>query len=238
MKQLKIALLSSAIALVPGLAMAGGTAPAYSADTDVIVPVNPGAPTPFQGMYAGGGLSFAAFGDDRVGLDDGATTTDIGTLEVDGLAANAQLGYRWRMGSNVWGLRGSILGGDISDDFSAGGYDAGVDLNWAATLAVEAGRVLNDTSMLYGFGGLTYGSFDYSVTGNGAAGAAAISDEFGAVGYQVGFGYERVLRDDLSLFGEYSYNNFGNTDVSDAGGISTEATPDFHLFGLGVRFSF
>ena len=68
-----------------------------------------------------------------------------------------------------------------------------------------------------------------------------MTEGYTADGYSLGLGVERKVRDNLSVFAEWQYRNFGKEEVSFADGeaaIVTNATPEHHNIKVGVNFSF
>lgn len=210
-------------------------------------PAIPSAPTTatpapdWAGAYGGLTLGYALPGQDAVGVSPvgNPASIAIGQLDNEGMNGGLRLGYRWQIGMMVIGPELAFETGDIRDRFSAGGYDAETRLSRALSLRLKAGLAQPAWgTQIYAIAGLSHGTFDYAVTGSGAAGPAAIDSSFSANGHVLGLGIERQIGDRLSVTGEYEHSSFGKTRLEDAGGAATQATPRFHNVKLGVNLRF
>ncbi|WP_300519135.1 outer membrane beta-barrel protein [Aliiroseovarius sp.] len=213
-------------------------------------PETPSAPTPpsaatadpgWTGAYGGFTLGYALPGQDAVGVSPSGSpgSIPIGQLDDDGLNAGLRLGYRWQLGMMVIGPELAFEGGKVGDSFTAGGYSAASRLSRALSLRLKAGLAQSAWgAQLYAIAGLSRGAFDYAVTGTGAARPVAIDTGFSANGHILGLGVEKQLTHRISVTGEYEHANFGKVRLEDAGGASTQATPRFHNFKLGVNLRF
>ncbi|HEY0274964.1 MAG TPA: outer membrane beta-barrel protein [Paenirhodobacter sp.] len=226
------------VAVTAFAAQAGGyTTPVVEAP--VIAPAAPMAVVgAWQGAYVGATIGYAFGGDDRIALHNGgASSGDIGKLELAGANAGLRAGYAWQRDKWVFGPEIAFEGGNVKDDFSDS-YDAKTKLKNAYALRFKTGYLVNDLTMLYGIAGVSRAKFDYSVIGTGSFGAADIDDSFSRTGYILGFGVERKLTEKLSLTGEYEYANYGKEHVSDAAGVETPATPKFSNIKVGLNYRF
>lgn len=210
------------------------------------------APVPdesdWAGGYVGASLGYAFAADDVVGFDgyDAGSlvgrSTDLGSVDVKGPNVGLHAGYRWQRNDWVFGPELWIEGGSIDATdriaFSAPGIALDDDLessvNYILGLQFKTGYVANPRTLVYGTAGLVHGDFDYEY--------GAMKEGYTASGYSLGLGVERKLRENLSVFAEWQYRNFGKTDVTyDLGGgqeAVTRATPEHHNIKLGVNFSF
>ena len=231
--------------LIGQAAQAAG--PGTPADPDPLPPLaaQPAphtAPVPdWAGFYGGLTLGHALPGKDEVGVSPNGSPASIavGKLDNEGLNAGLRLGYRWQVGNLVIGPEVALEGGEIGDSLSEGGYDAETKLTRALSLRLKAGVAQPAWgTQIYGILGVSEGDFDYAVTGDGAAGPAAVDTEFSATGHVIGFGIEKQLGERLSVTGEYEHANFGKTRLEDGAGASTQATPRFHNVKLGVNMRF
>lgn len=225
-------------------ALAGGyTAP--TVDPVVTAPVIEATPvSDWAGGYVGGSIGYAFGGDDEIGAElyEGDALVeryrDLGNLKVKGLNAGVHLGYRWQRGNWVFGPELSIEGGNISDDQSGSGdldgETVGVGLesqvNYIAGLHLKTGYVVDPQTMVYGTAGYVHGDFDYILSASAGGESASITEGYTANGYALGLGVERKLRDNLSVFAEWQYRNFGKTgityDLGDGDVLETRATPE------------
>lgn len=237
-------------------ALAGGYV-APVAEPVVAAPVVEAAPaSDWAGGYAGGSLGYAFGGDDEVGADiyeDDVLIdrfNDITDLKVKGLNAGLHAGYRWQRGNWVFGPELWIEGGDISDEKSGSEtvegdlVTLGIEskLNYIVGLQFKTGYVVNPQTLVYGSAGYVRGDFDYILSGSVNGEGGSITEGYTADGYSLGLGVERKLRDNLSVFAEWQYRNFGKTEVTydlgDGDAVRTRATPEHHNIKVGVNFRF
>lgn len=230
--------------LASSAALAGGyVAPVVAPVAPVVeeVPVSDWA-----GGYVGGSLGYSFAADDVVGLDvyQGGQlvqrNSDVGAVDVKGPTLGLHAGYRWQRDNWVFGPELWVEGGsvDATDTVSRpGAFDVESAVNYIIGLQLKTGYVANPQTLVYGTVGAVYGDFDYTLSN--AAGSQTVN--YDASGYSLGLGVERKLRDNLSVFAEWQYRNFGKTDV-EFGDVSdsllTRATPEHHNIKLGVNFSF
>ena len=233
----RVLLVPSVVGLaLSGAALAGGLSEPL-AEPAVDTPAHAAAPyRPFAGAYLGASLGYAFNGDDRVGIRGGGAPQHLGTLEESGAFGGLHIGYRTRaLGDWSYGVELGLMGGDVGDEFSTGATKAKTELKQAVTLRASAGRVIRDDLMVYGFGGVAHGRFDYRVL---SPGRMDLDTDFSRTGYIVGLGVEKQISDRWSMRGEYQYSDFGKERLTDASGSRTEATPKFHALTLGVSYGF
>ncbi|WP_103172607.1 outer membrane protein [Paracoccus sp. SY] len=240
----------SALGLISGVsgALAGGYV-APVADPVVAAPVIEAAPVGnWAGGYAGGSIGYAFGSDDEIGLDlleGGALidrANDLGSVDLKGLNAGLHAGYRWQRGNWVFGPELWVEGGsiDASDRVSVDGvnFDVESSVNYIAGLQFKTGYTVDPQTLVYGTAGVVHGDFDYKLGGLNNS----ITESYSETGYSLGLGVERKLRNNLSVFAEWQYRNFGKTEVSydfeDDPTILTRATPEHHNVKVGVNFSF
>lgn len=237
-----------------GALASGYTAP--TADPVVTAPVIEAAPvSDWAGGYVGGHIGYAFGGDDAVGAEiyEGdaflGSERDLTDLKVKGLNAGVQLGYRWQRGNWVFGPELTIEGGDIGDDKSGSAtvdgsaVTLGIEskVNHIAGLRFKTGYAVNPETLVYGSAGYVRGDFDYILSASIDGEGGSMTEGYTADGYSLGLGVERKVRDNLSVFAEWQYRNFGKEEVSFADGeaaIVTNATPEHHNIKVGVNFSF
>ncbi|MBK5932752.1 outer membrane immunogenic protein [Rhodovulum imhoffii] len=215
---------------------AGGLAP--NVEEPEIISAAPIAFTIFEGVYAGASLGFAFGGDDRVGLRDPVPKYNAGKLELGGVLGDLHLGYRWRNYNLVYGGELGVSFGNVEDSTTDKGVKSESSLNTAITLRGSVGQMVRDDTLLYGFAGLSRGSFDYSVKGTDAGGDIGIDDDFDRTGYVLGVGMERAMSERWSVRGELQYSNYGKEKLTGPNDHATYATPDYFSLNLGVNFQF
>jgi outer membrane immunogenic protein len=215
MMRLRSLLLTSAVALLSGAALA--------ADIPEYVPPPPPPPPPpvvydWTGFYIGaqGGWAWGESAID-ITLDGlGFMVPPTSEFDIEGVFAGGQLGYDMQVGSWVFGLVGDGVWTDI-EGFQEQSGDDGFEtqLNWVASLRGRVGFAL-DRFLPYITGGFAFGEMDSTVgdtdgAGNfdpiatGGAGIATGSEI--ATGWTAGGGIEVGVLDWLSIGSEYRYTD-------------------------------
>ena len=207
-------------------------------EAPVVAPPVVASDRAWEGFYLGGSLGYSFAGDDRVGIRGNTPIFDIGTLSNEGTFGGLHLGYRWRLDSFSFSAELGVEGGSVESDIAGARYSASMGLKNSINFRINAGLIVQEKTMIYGFAGVSRGDFDYVVSGNGAAGPVSISENITETGYIVGAGLERAISTDWSVRTEYRYANFGKVLISDAAGNTTAATPDYHSIALGINYSF
>jgi outer membrane immunogenic protein len=175
----------------------------------------------FNGPFIGAQLGWQQ---DRQSLDVGDAAA---SNNASGLSYGGQVGYDFRVGSNVvLGLEGSLTGRTGSTDFD------GFDLRQGRTFGATArlGYVLDEAGLLYARGG--WANTRLTV----ADGADRVSEN--RDGFTVGAGYERYLSDNISARIEYNYSNFGSDNLADQFEGPADLNYSRHAITAGVNFRF
>lgn len=229
-----------------------------------IAPVAPVAPQPtftFGGYYAGvtGGYGVASGkahgwsitapfggGDKSAGKSLGGAKTD------GGFVGGGQLGYNVQQGALVIGLETDLNYANLSlagrRAASPGAVAAAhTRVNWFGTVRPRIGFVPMERLMIYGTGGLAYGSVASARSGAVAGlGASASRSDFRA-GYTLGAGIEYAVSDNLTLRGSYDYVDLGRGGAARRSKLATAtygavAGPSdrarFQLFRAGLNYRF
>lgn len=206
---------------------------------------------PWQGAYAGGALGYSFGGDDEVGLqfrDDGAPAdrqTDLGSVEIGGLTAAAQVGYRWQRDRWVFGPELGAEFGAVMDDVtvsSGTGADAvsGTfenEVNNILSLVMKTGYTVDPQTLVFGTFGVSRIDGEYKLSTDDGSPTVGYT----ATGLTAGFGVERMINETTSVFGAYQYRDFGTTDVdfTDGDGVGrTVATPSHSNIKVGFNVKF
>ncbi len=169
-----------------------------------------GKPFDFSGFYVGALLG---------GSSSTVQSTDIeydwfgGTHDFadEGFSGGVQLGFNRQINAFVYGLEASFtfLDGDFShtDTFSRF-VDGG--LNWTGSLVLKTGMAV-DNSLMYIFGGYSYGDYDLTDRNSGTPDIWDLGG--GHSGFVVGTGIERALTPNLTFKVEAAYSGFdGDTE--------------------------
>ncbi|MBC7522172.1 MAG: porin family protein [Sandarakinorhabdus sp.] len=161
------------------------------------------APAAFNGPFVGiqGGWQ-----QDRqtLLLNNGGIISEVGQNK-SGFGYGGQIGYDFRLSPAI------VLGAEVDLTGRTGtsrvGGAGGYDLKQGRTIAATArlGYLVTPESLLYVRGGYANGRFTLS--------NATISDSTNRDGYQVGVGYEQLLRQNLSARVEYTHSGFGTENI-------------------------
>ncbi|HEX7790011.1 MAG TPA: outer membrane beta-barrel protein [Afipia sp.] len=195
--------------------------------------------------------------------------------DVKGVLGGAQVGYNWQVAPNwLIGLEADFQGSDIKGSAATsyaligrpGQVNAEQNVEWFGTLRARAGLLATDKLLVYGTGGLAYGSVQANSTLSNTIGYTATAGSFSAVcppasaacytgsttkiltGYTVGGGFEYAAWRNVSLKAEYLYVNLGSSNITSAaaaiGGTSSSSYGthfsdlDFHVVRVGANYRF
>jgi outer membrane immunogenic protein len=204
-----------------------------------------------------------------------AGSVTSGNFSMDGAIAGGQIGYNWQTpGSNwVWGLEadaqwsderggsayrcantligGACLPGLTFVPAGATGTNIAVDqsLEWFGTVRGRVGVLASPTVLLYGTGGLAYGSIKSSaaITGFTPAGIAVVSAGSASdvrIGWTVGAGVEAVISGPWTAKLEYLYMDLGSYSSSyslaPASAVRADVNSSFtdHILRAGINYRF
>ncbi|MBC2834122.1 outer membrane protein [Paragemmobacter straminiformis] len=235
----QIAATAAATLLLSTSAHAG--APEQTApETALAMPAAPRALSPFDGAWVGlsMGKGYSAVGVRAgVGLND----TELNILSLSypdsgasGAVFGAEAGYGRSFGNGwYWGAQIDHLVTDLEANADLGIHirnpgnvgPPAIDGDFGYSVRVKSmtsalGRIgykINDSSMIYGLGGLTVGRIDASLVGINPANSM---HSFVLPAVTLGLGIETMVAEKTSLKFEYRSTNFGSEtlDYIDAGG--------------------
>ena len=206
-----------------------------------------------------------------LGLSAGATWSDIdgdalGTLvppepPIDNFSASFDStsfrgglygGYNWQFDRWVSGIEADVAwaNGSERQDILLGlpalpGDGTKAEFDWDVGLRLRIGYLLAPTFLLYGTGGVTWQSFEFSAIGPGFSTVWNSEDEV-ATGWTVGGGVEFLMpesffwrADSVLARVEYRYTDFGSDDVSffESGlGMDFDRRTQVVLLGLAYKY--
>lgn len=180
----------------------------------------------YAGVNAGGAWSSA----EKTRMTDsyGLTAPIPGKSDGAGFTGGGQIGYNYQIGSFVVGAEADLNYAQLKQRNSLSNMDYGhvegkSTLEWFGTLRGRLGVLPTDRFLVYGTGGLAYGS----VKNEASAVVHYGSDEFvpdtwsgrkssNQMGWTLGVGAEYALMDNLTLRGEYLYVDLGKTSHTGA----------------------
>jgi outer membrane immunogenic protein len=206
--------------------------------------------TNWGGFYAGINGGFASGTVDWTGdyiVGGSSVGTDSGSFDTSGWMAGAQLGGNMQLGNFVLGVEGDVdwtnlsgTGGEI-DPQNADPSVPSTQLDWLASLRGRAGIAM-DSLLLYGTGGLAWGSGSMTITNLDTAGDDRTAD-VSASGWVAGIGAEVKVSDNMSIRGEYTYTkltmdqvDFGSVPPADS--LAANADMGINAFKVGINFGF
>jgi len=196
------------------------------------------------------------------------------SYDMNGAIAGGQAGYNWQNNNWVWGVEADI---QWSDEKGRGIYNcaatliggpclpgltflpAGVTgtsltldqkLEWFGTARLRGGILVSPRVLLYGTGGLAYGSLKTSAALVGATPAGVAVTSLGSntetrVGWTVGAGVEGMITQNWTAKLEYLYMdlgsyNAGSFTLAPASAIRADVHSTFrdHILRVGLNYKF
>jgi outer membrane immunogenic protein len=181
----------------------------------------------WSGFYAGANLGGEFLRD--TGTNAGISRKLNGTSVFGGV----QAGYNFQSGPWVYGLEADIGYGRPSKTKAFGANTMKIEEGVSGTARVRAGYAV-DRALVYGTGGLAWANFDTTVS-NGVLTEKADRTR---AGWVVGGGVEYAVTNNVSVKGEYLYENFGKMDKAFASVGATRNELSDHIVRAGVNYKF
>ena len=179
----------------------------------------------WTGFYAGANLGAEFLRDTAT---NGVTRRRMDARSVFG---GVQAGYNWQTGPWVLGAEADIGYGHPTRTRAFGANTLKVEEGASGTVRGRAGYAI-DRTLVYGTGGLAWANFE--TTANGAQ-----KKDDTRVGYVVGAGVEHAVTNNVSVKGEYLYENFGKTTANFAAPVgATRQSLSDHIVRVGVNYKF
>lgn len=216
---MKILLSVSALALATMLG--AGSALAADLPETVIVPAPEMIDTSsdWSGGYVGGHVGYAW------GTVEWTTPGPSGEYDIAGWLAGGQIGFNHQMDSIVVGAEASLSWSDVDgDDF---GGAIGRDINWSGDITGKLGFAVSSI-LLYGKAGLAFA--------NSTGFAFGAEDTQTHLGWTAGLGVAAKVTDDVSVFAEYNYNDYGTQTYDYGFDVDTSFTTQAVKFGANWHF--
>jgi outer membrane immunogenic protein len=211
---------------------------ASAADLPVFKAAPAGSAPRWAGYYVGGHAGYSYFERDvNVSFVDGggagvAATVAAGALPLNfsrtrgGFIGGGQVGLNRQTGNWVYGLEADFSGtsfdGTQTRQTAVGGFlplstSVTQDLEWFGTVRLRVGHAWNNV-LVYGTGGLAYGSIKYGYTQNNVPAGGTInlssSDRQVEIGWTVGAGAEYAWDSRWSAKLEYLYFDLGDRTLN------------------------
>jgi outer membrane immunogenic protein len=249
-------------------------APAFAADIPAYTPEAAVASAHnWSGFYAGANIGYGNGDIDTTGSTVSTTgplvgiapgslppgTTFVGadgSADIEGVIGGGQIGYLHQIGALVFGIEGTIQGGELETSSSFLGsalgpfYETEAALDFYGTVVGRVGFAF-DRVLVYANGGLAIGrgSASLSITGgteDEPTGATFSDDqEETFFGYAVGAGVEYAMFDNWSVKAEYQYLDFGDQDfdfafpaTGDGSSATSTGEIDLHTVKVGLNYHF
>lgn len=124
-----------------------------------------------------------------------------GEYDIDGWQAGLQAGVLGQSGSFVYGVEGTINWADLS----GASVDVDGQMNWNGSLVAKAGFAA-DSILFYGLAGVAFAN------GTGTYDGEDVTNTH--TGWTAGVGIAAKLTDDMSIFAEYDYADYGAKNYS------------------------
>jgi len=197
----------------------------------------------WTGFYIG---AHAGYGGDKYEYPLSALGLVAGDLSLtsSGGFAGGQIGYNWQaMGSPwVFGIEADIAWAAIKGELTANigpiTFNAGSELEWFGTLRGRIGYSW-DRFMLYGTGGLAYGSVNSSLgAGLGGLGGLGLNFSTDKLGWTAGGGFEYGLSRNWSVKTEYLYLDLGKDSIFASPLFSISEQTTVHTIKAGINYRF
>ena len=137
-------------------------------------------------------------------------SANYGSQTGNGPGGGIQIGFDYQMNSIVLGMQAiTSISGFSSSENTADGSRLGTELTSYGSLNARLGYLLQPELLVYGKGGLAFGSFKYTDK-NSAAGYSGSQNDVRSQGWMVGGGVEYKFAPNWSAFAEYDYTFFGS----------------------------
>jgi outer membrane immunogenic protein len=206
--------------LLGGVAVLALGSASFAADLIIEAPAAPAAElssgTDWTGFYVGANIGY------------GAGTIEVTNLPIDeedvgGYFIGAQAGYNFQAGNLVFGIQSDLTVAGVEND-----EDPADTVDWFGSTTGRVGLAL-DSMLPYVKAGVAYAGG----TGNNDG----FEDSASSVGWTAGLGVEVTVADNISVFAEYDYYDFGTAEFS-FDGTDVDAETTLHTIKTGLNFKF
>jgi opacity protein-like surface antigen len=146
--------------------------------------------------------------------------------DVDGFFGGIQLGYNYQADALLFGIQTDLSLSGIASEEDGGGENDTID--WFGSTTGRVGFVA-DSFVPYLKGGIAYAG--------GTGWADVESDSQTHIGWTVGAGLEVAVADNISVFAEYDYYDFGEATY-DFTPFDADVTATLHAVKVGLNVGF
>lgn len=121
----------------------------------------------------------------------------------------------------------------FADDWACITGACNVSLKWLVTLRGRVGMLINPKTLAYGAAGLAVGRVEGGIWDSEQQGAST------STGFTAGVGFERMMRENLTVFGEANVTDLGTLEFGTDGFVQTfDGKGDFATVKFGVNYRF
>jgi outer membrane immunogenic protein len=228
------------LSLLAGVAAIGFASSALAADLiiedDFVEPGVVHVAGDWSGVYIGGHVGY---GWAHVDVTDEVNMGDIEPYTATGWLIGAQIGANVQMDALVFGVVGDIAWANITGESDEVGVDTIItDINWLGTVRGKLGFAA-DMFMIYGTAGVAFAGVDTSLSESWMAPPPVFTDSATRFGWVAGIGAEVMVAENVSIFGEALYHDFGTADhVFEVGDEEATTSLNVTTVKVGVNFHF
>ena len=181
----------------------------------------------WSGFYAGANIGGEFL------RDTGSNAGFRRKMNSGSLFGGVQAGYNFQNGPLVYGVEADIGYGHPSKTKAFGTNAMKIEEGVSGTVRGRVGYAV-DRALVYGTGGLAWANFDTTVTN----GFVTEKNDKTRLGYAVGGGVEYAVTNNVSVKGEYLYENFGKMNKNFASVGRTGNDLSDHIVRVGMNYKF
>jgi outer membrane immunogenic protein len=238
MKKIILATLLAGLGSAAALAADLGAAAPYAKAPAMMAAVNN-----WSGFYIGGNIGYGwGSGGSNAAFppsDFFAHQNALLNTNPKGVIGGGQIGYNWQVGSLVTGLEADLQGSGMKGSASKSplilldgtpeartGISVESKLSWLATVRGRIGVTVTPDLLLYGTGGLAYGSVSASQSAFDVTFTTSASTNQTKAGWTAGAGAEWMFAHNWSAKAEYLHVDLGSVSAT----LLDPSTPAFPIF--------
>jgi outer membrane immunogenic protein len=203
------------LSLLAGVAAIGFASSALAADLIIEDDfVEPGVVVidDWSGVYIGGHVGW---GWAHIDVTEEDALDLIDPYEASGFLIGGQIGANVQMDALVFGVVGDLAWTNITGDSDVADPDdefLTTDIHWLGTVRGKLGFAA-DAFMIYGTAGIAFAGVDTTLTEEAFL-DETFTDSATRFGWVAGIGAEAMVAENVSIFAEALYHDFGDADIS------------------------